>query len=153
MYLKKLLLFLFVSLVYSCSNVNILDSDDLHNSKDRIDTLKKYITAKSDIKDADFKLFNVNGFGSEQRISVPGSSSWDYKFVVKVQKEKVDNWTSGMVKTKSKSDLEWMEDVIENRKTVWVSNSKPEYYTRKGEDVTLILYREEGIVFKRIINT
>jgi hypothetical protein len=72
-------------LIISCStdSTTRLDSDDCENKKDRIDRLKMEIRSFSDYQDAEFELFNVNGF-HHQRMSVPGASSCDYKFAVRV---------------------------------------------------------------------
>lgn len=63
------------------SELKELDSDDFKTKEKRVDVLKKEIKYPSDFEDAEFELFNVNGF-SNTRTGIPGASSWDYKFVL-----------------------------------------------------------------------
>ncbi len=141
---------------YSCSGVksssNILDSQNLNSKNKRIKILKKEIKLFSDFENAEFNLFNVNGF-SNNRITLPGASSWDYKFALKVKPSHLDKWINDMVKIDTTNyDITWTKQLIEKRESEWKTNSKPEFYTRKRDHVMLVLYRNEGIIFKRVIN-
>ncbi|MFS4416633.1 hypothetical protein [Maribacter sp. 2307ULW6-5] len=40
---------------------------------------------------------------------------------------------------------------FEKNKAHWQTNSTPEFYVCQGSDVQLVVYRGEGIVFKRIV--
>ena len=83
---------------------------------------------------------------------ISGASYWDYKFVVKVNQADIDKWTAEMLKVELENyDISWTTTIIEKRKTEWIINSIPEFYTRKNSDVTLLVYRAEGIIFKRVI--
>ena len=76
----------------------------------------------------------------------------DYKFAVKVKPSEIDKWTEGMQKIeKPEENEDWINVLIEKRKSDWSHNSEPEYYERNGANVIQILYRQEGIVFKRVI--
>ena len=140
--------------VSSCSNHNNsskLDSDEFESVEQRIQALKKEIIPASDFKNAEFELFNVNGF-SNSRTTVPGASSVDYKFVVKVKTSDIDKWTKEMDKIKSlEGDQNWMTEIVKNRSAEWLTESQPEFYKRKDENVQLIVFRTEGIVFKRVL--
>ncbi|WP_299442412.1 hypothetical protein [uncultured Aquimarina sp.] len=157
--MKKLTpIFLLITIGFSScfdsspSQSNILDSDDYDSKEERVEILKNEIKSFSDFENAAFELFNVNGF-SNSRTMLPGASSWDYKFVVKINPSEIGAWTNGMIKTKTKyHDDEWMKKIIEDRKVEWQTTSDPEIYTRQGENVLMIVYRSEGIIFKRIIN-
>jgi hypothetical protein len=46
----------------SCSEVTRLDSDEFTTIEDRIEILEKEVRVFSEIQDAEFELFNVNGF-------------------------------------------------------------------------------------------
>ncbi|MCB9197411.1 MAG: hypothetical protein H6600_03060 [Flavobacteriales bacterium] len=151
----KLILGLLIIGLSSCSDTadsNNLDSDNYDKKNERIEVLKKEIKAFSEIENAEFELFNVNGF-SNSRTTVPGASSWDYKFAIKVNPSDIDKWTAGLIKIElDGNDKEWMDKIIEKRKNDWKTRTEPEFYTRKGDNVTVAVYRTEGIIFKRVIN-
>ncbi|WP_405207819.1 hypothetical protein [Aquimarina sp. LLG6339-5] len=159
--MKKLtvLLLLIIFIFNSCfnssnskSNTTILDSDDYDSKIERVEILKKEINCFSDFENAEFELFNVNGF-SDRRTVLPGASSWDYKFVIKINASDVNKWTDGMEKVLSnKDDKVWMNNIIEKRKIEWKATSIPELYNRQGANVLMIVYRSEGIIYKRVVN-
>jgi crotonobetainyl-CoA:carnitine CoA-transferase CaiB-like acyl-CoA transferase len=155
--MKKLFQLFIIFLIISCSSNNqkssstILDSDDYETSKERVEILSKEITVFSKILDAEFELFNVNGF-SNQRKSVPGASSLDYKFAIFVNREDISKWTEGMTETSvPANDYDWTNEILKNKKAHWKLNSTPKYYIRKGENVVMIVYQDEGTIFKRVI--
>jgi hypothetical protein len=76
---------------------NHLTSNRFNNQKERVEALKKAIAPPSELDDAEFDLFNVNGF-SGNRTMVPGASSWNYEFAVKVKSTDLDKWTKGLMK-------------------------------------------------------
>jgi len=139
----------------SCSdsaNLSQLNSIDYKTKEERVEILKKEIKFFSNFEDAEFELFNVNGF-SNGRIDLPGPSSWNYRFVIKVKPSDINKWTKGMVKMEFDNyDTQWMRKITEERKGVWKTETAPEFYTRKGERVFMAVYRFEGIVFKSIVN-
>jgi len=148
------LTFIAALLFSSCSDSKIntlLDSDDFDSAKDRVDELKKRIHSKSEFKNAEFELFSVNGF-SNSRTSVPGGSSWDYKFVIKTSPDYLDKWTAGMVKLESSEiDMTWTIKITEKRKDEWPTSGRTECYANKEKNVIVILYRDDGLIFKRVI--
>ncbi len=137
------------------SNSSKLDSDDYEDQAERIERLKIEIISFSDIKDAEFELFNVNGFhGQRTSLSGPGASSWDYKFVVKIDTVDISKWTAGMKEVKLKDyDDNWTKEITESRKENWQTISTPLYFERNGENVMSIVYKNEGIIYKRVINS
>jgi len=48
-------------------------------------------------------------------------------------------------------DLIWTKKIVENRADEWETNSPPEFYIRKENSTMVIVYRTEGIVYKRFI--
>ena len=142
-------------LTFSCaqskSSDSKLDSDELESKADRIEILKNEIKNFSDIKDAEFELFNVNGF-HDQRISIPGASSWDYKFAVRVDTADAFKWRAEMTAVVLDNyDDSWTREIVKNRKQYWQTSCGPVYYMRPGENVTIIEFPEDGIIFARII--
>ena len=134
------------------TNSNKLDSDDYNGKQERVEVLIKEIKSFSKIENAEFELFNVNGF-SNNRITVPGASSWDYKFVIRVKPTDVDKWTEGMMLMYSHDyNDSWMKMIIRERAVDWRTESQPEIYYEKGDRVVVLVYRNEGIIFKRVVN-
>lgn len=128
----------------------ITDSDYYETKDERVKVLKKEIKSFSNFKNAEFELFNTNGFSNSRPI-LPGASSWDYKFVIKVNSFDVGKWTTGMILIEPKGiDETWMKKVIQKRKNDWVTESTPEFYIRNGDNVKVVVYRSEGIIFKRV---
>ncbi len=41
-------------------------------------------------------------------------------------------------------------EIIKQRKQNWETTSEPQFFIRKGEDVTMIIYKNEGVIFKRV---
>lgn len=97
-------------------------------------------------------MFNVNGFSKKRPTSIPGASSWDFKFAIRVTPSNVDKWTEGMQKIDfTDYNLNWTEKIIEARAKDWKTTSTPEFYTNKSANTMLIVYRTEGIIYKRVI--
>ncbi|SEM17682.1 hypothetical protein SAMN04487910_4329 [Aquimarina amphilecti] len=136
----------------SMSNSNKLDSDDYNSKSERVTILKNEIKSFSDFENAAFELFNVNGF-SNSRTTLPGASSWDYKFVIKINPSDVDKWTVGMVEAISQYHEDaWMKKIIEKTELEWQTFTEPEIYSRPGDNVLMVVYRSEGIIYKRVIS-
>jgi len=127
------------------------DSDDYWTKEKRIKILKTEIKWPSDFYDAEFELFNINGFSSGF-LNQPGPSSVDYKFAIKVNKSDLDKWIKGMVKLEDQDyDASWIDKIIEKRKESWVCESSFEVFVQRNTNVTVLICRNEGFVFKRII--
>lgn len=143
---------LFSGCTSSDSNSTKLDSDDYESKLERIEILKKEIKPFSDFQDAEFELFNVNGFHN-QRTSVPGASSLDYKFVIKIDTVNIAKWTTGMTEVElTDYDDSWTKEITKGRMQNWQTLSKPQYFKRNGENVTMLVFKNEGIIYKRVTN-
>lgn len=154
-YLKLKIAFYFICiLLLSCTGTamekNKLDSDDYETAAQRVKALRKVITAPSDFTDAEFELFNVNGFGDQQP-GVAGASSWDYKFVVRADTADLSKWIMGAQPMEIKGfDNGWITEIVKNREQNWNMASSPKYYVKDG--VTTVIFEKEGIVCKRVFN-
>lgn len=137
----------------SCSEVTRLDSDEFTTIEDRIEILEKEVRVFSEIQDAEFELFNVNGFKSQSHgLTITGASSWDYKFVVKVDSADIGKWTEGMVKFDTDDyDDNWTREIVNERSENWKTTCEPAYFVRQDENVKLVLFQDNGIIFKRVI--
>ena len=123
--LRKLLIILTLT-ISSCSETNRLDSDDFITAEERVEVLDSEIPDVSKIKDAEFELFNANGFSSSSGFAVPGASSLDYKFVVKIDTADVSKWKEGMTKFEPEHyDATWTMEIVKNRKGNWLTSTQP----------------------------
>jgi hypothetical protein len=146
------ILTILVLIFSSCSEKSRLDSDEFSTTAERVEILKQEIRWFSEIKDAEFELFNVNGFHNQNTRLAPGASSWDYKFVVRVDTADIGKWREGMtIINPEKYDDTWTKEIVKERKENWLTNCKPTYYIRKGENATMIEFYADGIIFKRVI--
>ena len=146
------MLILVFLLFVSCSNKTEIVSKNISDKNERIQKLIVEIKYFSGIRDAEFDLYNVNGF-SDDFVMIPGSSSIDYKFVIKVNPKKVADWTTDLEKTTGNIRAEkWVNSLIETRKNNWQTTSKPIFYKRKDDDtIRVIVFEKEGIIFKHIL--
>lgn len=151
----RYIFFFLVSSITACSNehnTNKLDSDDFANHMVRVEKLKNEIKTYSDFTDAEFELFNVNGFKGS-RISIPGASSLDYKFAIKLAPEDIHKWTGGMDEVFPEAyDVSWTKEITAERNVNWKTSSAPSFFTRKEAEVMMLVYEREGILYKRVIN-
>lgn len=138
-------------LLASCSNKTKMDSDEYNLVEERVEALKLELIEKSDFTDTEFELFNVNGFHDASGWTVPGASSWDYKFVVKVDTSDVLKWAEGIPEVDSLTGhQDWMADIVKRDAAKWRTTSKPAFYETASGDVEVAVFYREGIVFKRI---
>lgn len=145
---------LILSFIFQCSKQNIernIDSDNYKNKEERIAVLNKEMNAKSQILDAEFELFNSNGFKNDTSLLV-GPTDVNYQIAVKIDTFNIRKWTDTYRKVDILNNaLLWTEKIINNRKDFWKTSSKPEYYIGEKENSILIVHRIEGIIFKQII--
>jgi len=150
-------------MIMSCSDtVTKLSSIDYDDQSERVEIISEELKAYSEIIDAEFDLFNVNGFKSQHHVifDVPGGSSWYYQCALKVDQNKMMNWTKGMLEVNIDSldydPTRWIFKIVEHRKENWITTSSPRLFIRKGDDsmreVGLIVYENEGFIFKYILN-
>ena len=126
-----------------------MTSIEVEGASERIEILVKEINTFSEIRDAEYDLFNVNGF-SKSRTLVAGGSSLLYDFVIKVDTSKLHKWTDDMkITTPDNYSIKRFEELVLIRKENWNVSSKPTYYKR-GDLVNMMVFKEEGIIFKSI---
>lgn len=149
----SILLSLLSCLLISCKtkDYNQLDSDDFPDKKERIAVLNQEIRAESTIKDAAFELFNINGFQTN-RNSIPGASYWDYKFAIQTDTNSIMSWKEGLISQTGKNlDLSWTSEIIKNNAQLWKTTCTPQYFTDENKNWIVVIYKQDGIVFCRII--
>ena len=141
----------------SACESDVLDkhSNQFNSNRKKVAFLDKYVVFYSDVIDAEFDLFNVNGGSS--RFSVPGASSGDYKFAVRVAPQDVQTWIDAAldgdyVPKDGVVDDSWVVEVTGNADH-WQPQSAPEKFERTSAGANrsiMIVHREEGIIFKQV---
>lgn len=131
-----------------------LNSKDYPNKEERLAVFSKVLRTHSAIKDVEFDLFNVNGFGDTR--SIPGASSIHYRYVVKVDPADVNLWTDFLQPISPDTFFAWQDSLVSSRKEQWICRSNPQYFVQKGNfgkagGFVLIAFRPEGIVFRDVI--
>jgi hypothetical protein len=150
-YKITVLFFVFASCINSHKS-NTLTSIGIEDANDRITILKKEIISKSEFHDAEFLLFNVNGFTTSRVTTIPGPSSWDYQFAIKVEPSEIKNWIVDFTKVDTKEYIaDWANNLVIHRNQNWERKSASEVYKRENGNTVVIVYQKEGILFKRII--
>jgi len=74
-YFGKIITIALFTACSSCDSNSTLDSDGYESKAERVETLTREINPFSDLEDAEFELFNVNGFQDQQTSFPPGASS------------------------------------------------------------------------------
>lgn len=99
--------------------------------------MKKYLTLCSDVIETEFKIvYYDNSKG------LPGPSDWDMRVALKINKDSINKWTTGLVKVDEKViDLNWWNEVPTGNMN-WKLNSIPKFYKKKGERVYLVVYEQ-----------
>lgn len=149
---KSVIIVIMLFSCFSCSNETYLKSNTIVDKTERIIILSKEVTLLSEIQNAEFDLFNQNGF-SDDFVSLPGSSESQYLFAIKVNPTTTENWKEGLTEIKGElKNEQWISDLTKTRPNEWIVNSVPKFYTRKDEKgVSIVLFEKEGIIFKRIL--
>lgn len=129
------------------------DSDNYETKEKRVAVLKSEIKVFSDFEDAEFELMNANGF-SDSWILLAGASYLDYKFAIKVKPSDVDKWTTTMTARRQPDyDNTWTQKIIEKHSARWKTTSEPQLFLTEwtnGYSASMLIYREEGIIFKHM---
>jgi len=141
-------------LLFSCgTNSQRLNSDTLNDRAERVETLKAHIQSFSPIHDAEFKLFNVNGF-NDRSMSIPGASSINYQFAIRVDTADVSAWLSGFTEdTLAYHDIQWTHDIVKHRADNWTTTGEARHFELSSaiQNVSIVAYYADGILFKRVI--
>lgn len=141
-----------ILLLVSCNsdNYQYLDSVDFGNKEERIKELNKIVTYHTDVLDVEFELFNVNGFG-DSRTLLPGTSSWNYYFLLKVNPEDLDTWKSAIQYPEDESvipNYEILDRLKNKRKGNWELYSNPILFSGRNTNSYMLIYEEEGLIFR-----
>ena len=149
--LKSVIIINLLTICVACSNKTELKSYAINEKAERIRILANEVKMFSEIEDAEFDLYNVNGFSGEIA-NLPGTSSIYYRFVIKVNPSDVEKWKQGFVETPRQKEVEkWNFDLIKVRAIQWKTTSEPKFYSRKDEiGVKLVIFANDGIIFKKI---
>ncbi|MCK4636077.1 MAG: hypothetical protein KAT32_04385 [Candidatus Moranbacteria bacterium] len=158
--MKKIIICFTIIFITACNSNNStnLDSSNFSSSAEKIEILSKEIKMFSEVADAEFRLFNTDGFSDSRKLSVPAPPIYDYKFVVKLNKNNLNNWKDDMTEVQENNfnfETEWTVELIERNKDDWKVSSKPKYYIWKNNSdetfVYMIIYEKEGVIFRRSV--
>ena len=144
-------------ILISCSkNDSWLKSKDIEDKEVRVKNLKKEIKFFSEVNNADYDLFNVNGFNNNvfSFFHIPGASSLHYIFVVKVEKKDLYLWLQGFkrIDKKEKKLFKWVDSIKNIRGDTWKTWTEPKYYKREDDpNVSMVVFEEESFIFKEVI--
>lgn len=143
-----------------------LESFDIENQEKRIEILSEQIKEYSEILDAEYSLFNANGFGNTV-VFVPAASYSDYKMALQIDTTDINKWLVGMYNAENENaeDSVWINSILDNlteqRKQNWIENmekSNPKRFTMSatnGYTKVAIIYQNDSlknaIIFERII--
>lgn len=135
---------------------NTKGSKQISEIAERIKTIQHYVKCESDLLDAQFVLFNANGFEkNERRTDIPAPSYWDYKYAVKVPPEQAIRWTNAMVDITMPEDYDdsWIAEIVSHDKENWNPVTTPILALRvaDGLRIEMLTYEEEGMIFRREI--
>lgn len=132
-----------------------LNSKDYPDKEERLTVFNKLLSTHTAIKDVEFDLFNVNGFGDTR--SVPGATSRFYRYVVKVDPADVSAWCDFLQPIILDTSFAWQDSLVSLRKEQWACKSTPQYFIAKGKDpnrvqgFVVIVYKPEGIIFREVM--
>jgi hypothetical protein len=147
-----ILFFIFLFDIFFKNNNNdwqYLRSNQFKNSSLRVSKLKSVINLPSEIYDAEFVLFNVNGF--EDTREVPGASSWEYMYAVKLKRIDIDKWTIGYKKEEDEGiNINWIRKRLSLGENFELK-SEPEIYEKSYKE-SIIVFRNDSIVVVNNIN-
>ncbi len=114
--------------------------------KEKVAFLEQYVTCFSPVDATEFHiLYHDNSTGW-----VPGPSDWDFKIAARIAPIDSAKWIVDFREVQGEQmDLTWIAELA-LESDHWTRMSTPQYYQRPGTAGELIVYKQEGILFKRI---
>ncbi len=155
----RLLILLCVIFLSACKQEkkSILFSRDFPNKKDRIEIVEENIHPATTIKDAEFELFSESGFINNKCVEEDEEWLRNYRFAVKIDTTVLAAWLSNFYPCEKEIPAimmmtSWSKNMVYIRKDNWRINSKPSYYKNSDNTEFILLYKQEGILFKHKIH-
>ena len=143
---------LLVLLLGACDSQSKLSSVNYPDDK-KIELIKSKIAAHSDIKWAEFSLYDVNN----NDFLIPGASNKDYKIVISVDKKDIRKWIENKqnLMTAVPISNEWISEVLSKEKYSELIKLPYTIYSEEkdGYNYTLFVNEEHGIILMRFIQT
>ena len=143
---------LLVLLLGACDTQSTLSSVNYPDDK-KIELIKSKVVAYSDIKWAEFSLYDVNN----NDFLIPGASNKDYKIVISVDKEDIRKWLENKqnLMTSVPISNEWISEVLSKEKYSELIKLPYTIYSEEkdGYNYTLFVNEEHGIILMRFIQT
>ncbi len=145
--MKKLIMITGIIILFSCNReyVNPVKSSFYKTKEERINSLKNFFHPRSEIKDAEFEIYDVN----MNNCSIPGPTDRDYRIAVIMDTVYLDKWKDeNMHRAVKPFNYEWGIELIKNNPAYNIS-TLPEAYKTDGRE--MYIFKKEGIIFIRII--
>ena len=143
---------LLVLLLGACDTQSTLYSVNYPDDK-KIELIKSKVVAYSDIKWAEFSLYDVNN----NDFLIPGASNKDYKIVISVDKKNIRKWLENKQNliTSVPISNEWISEVLSKEKYNELIKLPYTIYSEEkdGYNYTLFVNEEHGIILIRFIQT
>ena len=143
---------LLVLLLGACDSQSKLSSVNYPDDK-KIELIKSKIAAYSDIKWAEFSLYDVNN----NDFLIPGASNKDYKIVISVDKKDIRKWIENKQSLMASMPIsnEWISEILSKEKYNELIKLPYTIYSEEkdGYNYTLFVNEEHGIILMRFIQT
>ena len=143
---------LLVLLLGACDTQSTLYSVNYPDDK-KIELIKSKVVAYSDIKWAEFSLYDVNN----NDFLIPGASNKDYKIVISVDKKNIRKWLENKQNliTSVPISNEWISEVLSKEKYSELIKLPYTIYSEEkdGYNYTLFVNEAHGIILIRFIQT
>lgn len=121
-----------------------LRSKNFDNTSERINQLIEVVDLPTKINDAEFVLFNIDGF-NKSRMQI-GLSAWDYRYAVKLDSNNIEKWLEGFSHIDGEPDIKWLKSYLSLNEN-WKLTSEYELYKNDSRE-SIILFRGEAIIIK-----
>lgn len=132
----------------SCSIPSL--TTDTHSSKfssdrQKIEFLTRYLKLPTPIEATEFHIVYHDNSGI-----VPGPSDWMIQAAIKVSPDSLKLWTKEMNLQSQPINFDWGYALIPKTEQRWQLKSKPKFYQRNNENVYIVVFESEGIIFKSV---
>jgi hypothetical protein len=144
--MRRFLILLVVLTANYASSPTRIRSADYPDKAERITVLKKYLRMRSEVKDAQFDIYDVNlNAGS----SIPGPTHRDFRIALAVKKADAKKWLSDVVITSFPKDSAWCQALIEGKDSFRLLHPK-DFWTYTGKDKLVFHFEKDAVLCVRI---
>ncbi len=125
---------------------NRVRSIDYADKEERVRVLKKYLRMRSEVKDVQFDIYDVNlNAGS----SIPGPTHRDFRVALALKKADAKKWLAGAVITSFPKEAAWCEALIAGKENFHRLHPK-DVWTYTAKDKVVFHFEKDGVLCIRI---